>query len=115
MLATEESELVRRRGRWLSSRTMEIYIQESSATTFYPRLPEKVKAKVSMLAKAFPEAFQKMVTLQKMKLPSQTWPHFFHNQTDWGGKKVGGGEMGAGGPERSRESRRRVKSRAADR
>ena len=115
LLATEDSELVRRRGRWLSSRTMEIYIQESSATTFYPRLPEKVKAKVSMLAKAFPEAFQKMVTLQKMKLPSQTWPHFFHNQTDWGGKKVGGGEMGAGGPERSRESRRRVKSRAADR
>ena len=65
-----------------------------------------------MLAKAFPEAFQKMVTLQKMKLPSQTWPHFFHNQTDWGGKKVGGGEMGADGPERSRESRRRVKSQA---
>lgn len=36
LLATEESELVRRRGRWLSSRTMEIYIQESSATTFLP-------------------------------------------------------------------------------
>ena len=65
-----------------------------------------------MLAKAFPEAFQKMVTLQNMKLPSQTWPHFYHNQTDWGGKKMGGGEMGADGPERSRESRRRVKSQA---
>lgn len=33
----EDVELTRRRGRWLSARTMEIYLQESSATLFFPQ------------------------------------------------------------------------------
>ena len=41
---TEDSELVRRRGRWLSHRTMEIYLQEVGAAVFFPRLPSETKA-----------------------------------------------------------------------
>lgn len=33
LLRTEDLELIRRRGRWLSSRVMEIYLQEVMATT----------------------------------------------------------------------------------
>ncbi|CAE7676303.1 unnamed protein product [Symbiodinium sp. CCMP2592] len=40
MMVSEDSELVRRRGRWLTSKIMEIYIQEVSALQFLPALPK---------------------------------------------------------------------------
>ena len=40
---SEDSELVRRRGRWLNSRTMEIYIQEIGALIFMHRLNPRAK------------------------------------------------------------------------
>ena len=43
---SEDAELVRRRGRWLSHRTMEIYIQEFSSIQFIHRLPEATQAKL---------------------------------------------------------------------
>jgi hypothetical protein len=42
-MLTEDTELVKRRGRWLAHRTMEIYLQEVNATVFFPRLSPKVK------------------------------------------------------------------------
>ena len=92
MLITEDSELVRRRGRWISHRTMEIYIQEASSTTFFPRLPVHVKATIHQLALAFPEVCRKMEVLQDCHLPSQTWYHFFAGRSDPRiGKKLGAG------------------------
>ena len=37
---TEDGELVRRRGRWINTKVMEIYIQEVSSVFFLPRLPK---------------------------------------------------------------------------
>ena len=40
---SENLELVRRRGRWISSKSVEIYIQESSSAQFVPLLDPAVK------------------------------------------------------------------------
>ena len=56
--STENAELVRRRGRWLSARVMEIYLQEVTAATFVPRLPSDVRAAVEQLAQAFSAILQ---------------------------------------------------------
>ena len=36
LLPTEDAEMLRRRGRWLSSRVMEIYLQEVTSLQFFP-------------------------------------------------------------------------------
>ena len=43
---SESSELVRRRGRWVSQRTMEIYIQEVMASTFMTDIDDDCRTKV---------------------------------------------------------------------
>jgi len=48
---TEDAELTRRRGRWISAKIMEIYIQELTATTFLNSLDTEVKDRVLFLAK----------------------------------------------------------------
>ena len=55
----EDAELTRRRGRWLSARTMEIYIQESSATMFFPQLPPETKEIIMQAANGFPKMLAK--------------------------------------------------------
>ena len=97
LLVTEDSELVCRRGRWISHRTMEIYIQEASSTTFFPRLPVEVKDRIHGLAAAFPEACKKMDQLQRCHLPVQTWFHFFAGKSD----PRDGRDTGVGAPKRS--------------
>ena len=62
LMVTEDAELVRRRGRWMAHRTMDIYLQEVLASVYFPRLPVLVKAKVLHLALAFP------ATLNRMKM-----------------------------------------------
>ena len=48
--ATESSELVRYRGRWASSRMLEIYIQEVGASSLLPSLPADVRERIRELA-----------------------------------------------------------------
>ncbi|OLP73590.1 hypothetical protein AK812_SmicGene47124 [Symbiodinium microadriaticum] len=48
----QDSELVRRRGRWASHRVMEIYLQEVSAIVFFPKLPLDVREKVLLVAQS---------------------------------------------------------------
>ena len=55
MNTAEDSELVRRRGRWLSHRIMEIYIEEVTSLQFLPTLPKGAREKVSLALEAFPE------------------------------------------------------------
>ena len=101
LMVTEDSELVRRRGRWLSARTMEIYIQESSSATFLPQLPVQTKDRILNLALAFPEAMEKMRHFEACHLPCSTWPYFFRGQSD----PKNGKKMGGGGRQRSPELR----------
>ena len=57
----EDSELTRRRGRWLSGRTMEIYPHESSATTYFPQLPPETKKRIMQAANSFATMLKKVI------------------------------------------------------
>ncbi|CAE7677374.1 unnamed protein product [Symbiodinium necroappetens] len=59
MMQGEDSELVRRRGRWLSHRIMEIYVQEVSSLQLFGYLPEASKEKVFAALWAFKDVVAK--------------------------------------------------------
>lgn len=71
---TEDAEQVRRRGRWLSSRVLEIYVQESSVATFQTRLSSESRQKIEALAGAFPRILAKATFLLRAQIPPQAWP-----------------------------------------
>ena len=50
---TEDSEFVRRRGRWINSRVMEIYLQEISCFQFLSAIPLSDRQKVFSLCNFF--------------------------------------------------------------
>ena len=76
---TEDAERVRRKGRWLSTKTMEIYIQETSANLYLANLPSDTKEKVITLAKVFPWLLAKSADLFRAKIPHSAW-RFLYTQ-----------------------------------
>ena len=73
LMVSEDAELVRRRGRWLAARTMDIYIQEIAATVYFPRLPENVKDKIMKLAMSFPALLSQMKSFTTCGIPPAAW------------------------------------------
>ena len=71
--ACENSELVRRRGRWLSTRVMEIYLQEVLVVTFVRKLEPAVRAKLEALALGFESILQIAIRFLDTGVPTQTW------------------------------------------
>ena len=74
---TENSELVRRRGRWASHRVMEIYIQEVTACTFFPSLPLETRQRVLMVAQAFTATLEQVTQWKKQRVPTTSWYALF--------------------------------------
>ena len=70
---TEDSELVRRRGRWMSPRVMEVYLQEISATTYLPALPRDQKAKLLTIASGFTSVLAQAKTWSVQGVQSNVW------------------------------------------
>ncbi|CAE7475201.1 unnamed protein product, partial [Symbiodinium necroappetens] len=60
MMQGEDSELVRRRGRWLSHRIMEIYVQEVSSIQLFNCLPEASKDRVFAALAVFRDVLSKV-------------------------------------------------------
>ena len=56
---TESGELCRRRGRWVSQKVMDLYIQEASSLQYLNFVEPKVKKNVPTLAHAFPAVLEK--------------------------------------------------------
>ena len=71
---TEDSELVRRRGRWVSHKVMEIYLQEVSASTYVADLPPEARLRVQGAAAAFQGTLTKVRTWAAAGIPATTWP-----------------------------------------
>ena len=71
---TEDSELVRRRGRWASPKVMEIYIQEVMACLFFPELPFDTRQKVMQLAQSFAPLLEKVSLWKLQGIPRSSWP-----------------------------------------
>ncbi|CAE7527751.1 unnamed protein product [Symbiodinium sp. CCMP2592] len=74
---SEDSELVRRRGRWLNSRTMEIYIQEISSIQFVHRLTLETRRRVFSLLDSFRSVLLLSKQLQEASTPCHQWFFFF--------------------------------------
>ena len=70
---TEDSELVRRRGRWLNSRTMEIYIQEVSSLQFIHCLRPHSRQRIFGLLDNFNAVLLVAEQLQASSTPAKFW------------------------------------------
>ena len=88
----EDAELVRRRGRWVSSKVMEIYLQEIAAATFFPNLPPSVRENVLFYAHAFPAVLQQSASWTRAKIPTTAWYRLWlHKDTTCKGVNLGQG------------------------
>ncbi|CAE7699828.1 unnamed protein product [Symbiodinium sp. CCMP2592] len=74
---TEDSELVRRRGRWASQRVMEIYIQEVQAAVYFPALPLELREKILCLAHAFTALLEQACAWKRVGVPPTSWYALF--------------------------------------
>ena len=77
LLETENPDLVRRRGRWLAHRTMEIYLQEVLVTTFTSKLQAPTRDKIYVLASVFPKVAVKAILFLRSAIPTQVWYQLF--------------------------------------
>ena len=74
---SEDSELVRRRGRWASHKVMEIYLQEVAAVQFIPGQPLEVRARILTFAKAFPKVLGQAQQWSRQRVPRSAWHALF--------------------------------------
>ena len=72
---SEDAEMVRRRGRWLNSRTMEIYIQECSALQFLPSLDSSTRELLLQAVRLFPAITAKFLEFLQHGIPQNAWKH----------------------------------------
>ena len=73
MLATENADLCRRRGRWASHRMMEIYVQESMALQYIKMIsPESRRICLELFA-SFHAVVLKAKELERAKIPLNAW------------------------------------------
>ena len=74
MMVSEDSELTRRRGRWLTNKIMEIYVQEVSALQFMPHLPQHTKDLIVAGVENFSWILAQADDLRRAKIPENVWP-----------------------------------------
>ena len=87
----ENPELTRRRGRWLSNRTMEIYLQEAASTVFFPHLPSETKAVIMQAANSFPDMLKKVAFFAEAQIPPTSWYWLIQADTDGNRREKTGG------------------------
>ena len=73
LLSTEDSELVRRRGRWANHKMMEIYVQEVTALTYTKQLEETALHRVTQTARSFPSVLRQAAAFQAANIPLKAW------------------------------------------
>ena len=71
---TEDAELVRRRGRWLTTKVLEVYLQEASVSTFTTRLSPETTSRISDLCFYFPSILQRAIFFKRTQVPEAIWP-----------------------------------------
>ena len=77
---TEDSEYVRRKGRWVSQKVMEIYIQEVTACTYISDLPLEARTRVLCAAQSFSAILQHALSWTKAKIPCRCWFQLWAHQ-----------------------------------
>ena len=85
----EDSELVRRRGRWVSTKVLEIYLQEVSTAVFRTKLDRTTRSKIDRLAQAFIAIRLKVQENIQAEIPRNAWQHLWSTPAfGWKGWKV---------------------------
>ena len=88
-MATESSELVRRRGRWHSTRVMEIYLQEIQYVTYLEKLPRESREMVDVCTAGFEDVLRQVSFFAETGIPCTAW--FFLLQSRWAQQGANGG------------------------
>ena len=80
MLVGDNVDMIRRRGRWVSIKVMEIYVQEVSAIQLIPNLPGNVKKQITDGAAIFPWILAQAQILDRISIPLSAWPIIFRGE-----------------------------------
>eukprot|EP00435_Cladocopium_sp_Y103_P053973 s1965_g17.t1 len=78
--APGDPERVRRAGRWVSSKVMDVYIQEVMYTTFTEQMPASAKQKIQQLASAFPRILDQALIFLRAAIPPNTWLRLYQTE-----------------------------------
>jgi hypothetical protein len=74
---TEDAEYVRRKGRWVSSKVLEIYLQEVTVSTYTQKMSDESVSRVDDLSRSFPKILAKAVYFKKNYIPESAWPRLW--------------------------------------
>ena len=74
---TEQSELVRRRGRWVTAKVMEVYLQEVSAARYLNCLDDGQKEKLFGMAYGFQSILRQAESFVEAMIPMTIWYKVF--------------------------------------
>ena len=77
ILATENGELCRRRGRWANAKMMEIYVQECMALQYMSMVSDISRHYILELAGSFQLVFQRANQYKSRKIPEHAWYFLF--------------------------------------
>eukprot|EP00438_Fugacium_kawagutii_P007983 Skav227356 [mRNA] locus=scaffold1121:17021:28878:+ [translate_table: standard] len=95
LTVSEDSEMVRRRGRWLTAKIMEVYVQEVSSLQFVHMLPSNVKEVVLLGVQSFPMMLAALERWWSVGLPKKAWKELLVAQAaskgvgEWLGSGIG--------------------------
>eukprot|EP00435_Cladocopium_sp_Y103_P041190 s587_g11.t1 len=70
---TENSEVVRRRGRWLSVKVMEIYLQEVLVCTFMEKVRPRARVLIDLCSGGFETTLDRCIDFLQCGIPTPTW------------------------------------------
>ena len=80
-MSTEDGEFVRRRGRWASGKTMDIYVQEVAAVAVLGSLPLQTRERVLRVGAAAADLTVASVQLLRTGVPASCWPGYWASPT----------------------------------
>ncbi len=81
LMKTENTGLIRRRGRWQSMRTLEIYLQDIQVATALHKLDEPVRRKIAHLAAGLSSILEKTLVNLDCNIPCSAWYFLFAQAT----------------------------------
>ena len=73
LFQTENPEYVRRRGRWLSARVMEVYLQEVLVSTYVERLKPRTRELIELCSGEFAVILERSISFLKTGIPPKAW------------------------------------------
>ena len=74
---TEDAEFVRRKGRWISSKVLEIYLQEASVATHTDQLSFETRSRIEELCSQFSRILKRSKFLKENFIPERAWPQLW--------------------------------------